>query len=114
MNAAEKAQEKAKLRQEELENMRRAVVAVIPENDKELIGVGAGRQISLNPFVPPAETPQTPHLESQPGSKIDQNEIEACGREPAPHQGGQSWRLSGLRPIRLGKRSLMKLSAGCD
>ena len=68
MNAAEKAQEKAKLRREELEKMRQTVVAVIPENDKELIGVGGGRQINLNPFAsqPPAEAPQSSHLESQP------------------------------------------------
>ena len=41
--------------------MRQAVVAVIPENDKELIGVGGGRQINLNPFATesPAEAPQS-------------------------------------------------------
>jgi len=65
MNTAEKAQEKAKLRQAELENMRRAVVAVIPENDQELIGVGAGRQINLNPFAPKPEAPENTPLESQ-------------------------------------------------
>jgi len=58
MNAAEKA----KLRQEELEKMRQAVVAVIPENDRELIGVGT-RQISLNPFAKtsPTQVPEAPH-----------------------------------------------------
>jgi len=68
MNAAEKAQEKAKIRQAELENMRRVVVAVIPENDQELIGVGAGRQINLNPFAPKPEAPGNTPLESQPAS----------------------------------------------
>jgi hypothetical protein len=77
MNAAEKAQEKAKLRQAELENMRRTVVAVIPENDQELIGVGAGRQISLNPFAPPpTKAPETPPvLESEPEPAPVQAEV---------------------------------------
>jgi hypothetical protein len=68
MNATEKAQEKAKLREAELEKMRRLVTAVIPENDKELIGVGGSRQINLNPFgaKPPADAPETPNLASQP------------------------------------------------
>ena len=46
--------------------MRRAVVAVIPENDQELIGVGAGRQINLNPFAPKPEAPENTPPESQP------------------------------------------------
>jgi hypothetical protein len=59
MNAAEKA----KLRQEELEKMRQAVVAAIPENDMELIGAGSNRQINLNPF---ASRPATQPLEAPP------------------------------------------------
>jgi hypothetical protein len=59
MNSAEKA----KLRQEELEKMRQAVVAAIPENDMELIGAGSNRQINLNPF---ASKPATQPLEAPP------------------------------------------------
>ena len=44
--------------------MRQAVVAVIPENDKELIGVGGGRQINLNPFV--TESPAEVSHSSEP------------------------------------------------
>jgi hypothetical protein len=85
MNAAEKTQEKAKLRQAELENMRRAVVAALPENDQELIGVVAGRQISLNPFAPPPtkalETPSV--LEPQPEPAPVQTEVVAL-EQPQP------------------------------
>jgi hypothetical protein len=84
MNAAEKAQEKAKLRQAELENMRRAVVAVIPENDQQLIGVGGGRQINLNPFAPKPEAPGNTPLESQPEPASPES-IEAEG-EPLAEQ----------------------------
>ena len=62
MNAADKA----KLREEELQKMRQAVAAALPENDKELIGLGGKRQINLNPFAPKSvEAPEAPHPESQ-------------------------------------------------
>ena len=113
MNAAEKAQEKAKIRQAELENMRRVVVAVIPENDQELIGVGAGRQINLNPFAPKPEVPQTPPLESQASiSCSDQTRSESLWLSGLNAPGRPSSRLWGSPPILLGKRSLMNLSAG--
>jgi hypothetical protein len=62
MNAADKA----KLREEELQKMRQAVAAALPENDKELIGLGGKPQINLNPFAPKSvEAPEAPHPESQ-------------------------------------------------
>jgi hypothetical protein len=73
MNAADKV----KLRQEELQKMRQAVVAVIPENDMELIGVGGKRQINLNPFASKPELQDAPRPESQPGPAPKPIEAEA-------------------------------------
>jgi hypothetical protein len=90
MNAADRA----KLREEELQKMRQAVAAAIPENDKELIGLGGNRQINLNPFAPKSvEVPEAPHPESQePTPKpietnvpaAEQTETEPPDKRPQP------------------------------
>ena len=81
MNAADKA----KLRQDELVKMRQAVVAVIPENDKELIGVGGNRQISLNPFA--TESPIEVSHSSEPSPAP---ELESIGATlPVAEQTGE-------------------------
>ena len=67
MNAADKA----KLRQDELVKMRQAVVAVIPENDKELIGVGGNRQISLNPFATESPIEVSHSSEPSPAPELE-------------------------------------------
>jgi hypothetical protein len=70
------AAEKAKLRQEELQKMRQTVAAVIPENDRELIGVGGDRQISLNPFTskPTAQLPEALRAEPEPKPSAKSND----------------------------------------
>jgi hypothetical protein len=86
MNAAEKA----KLRQGELEKMRLAVAAVIPENDRELIGEGGDRQISLNPFAPksPAKLPEALRREPEPGPSPKSIEVDAPAAEQSAGETG--------------------------
>ena len=110
MNAAEKAQEKAKLRQVELEKMRKAVVAVIPENDKELIRMGGGRQINLNPFASkaPDQPPEAPRLDSQP--EPDLKPIETDG----PTAGQTAGEPLAERPQRTKAAKLATLGVASD
>jgi hypothetical protein len=86
MNAAEKA----KLRQEELEKMRLAVAAVIPENDRELIGVGGDRQISLNPFASksPVELPESLRREPEPAPSSKSIEVDPPAAEQSTGETG--------------------------
>ena len=101
MNAADKA----KLRQDELVKMRQAVVAVIPENDKELIGVGGNRQISLNPFATesPIEVSQSSEPSPAPEAEfigatlpIADQTGEPAGRPASTQPRPPNSRLSGL------------------
>ena len=105
MNAADKA----KLRQEELERMRQTVVAVMPENDKELIGVGGNRQISLNPFAAKSQTPvlEAPHS-SEPSQGPELKPIEAV--PPVAEQIGETG-AEGLQPTKAARLANLGVAA---